>query len=103
MGKYTSLAEKVEEAKPQKKCVGKGLDNTYKHSTLIDTYSNPTPPSSEGATNLRTTNLTNLILRLRATSPVVQSTLPSGRVPMVICGTDKTMFLSQRLAESVAG
>ena len=61
MGKYTSLARKLEEHNAQEKFVDKKLDNTHKHSILLDTASPPVPSSAEGATNLRTTNLTNLI------------------------------------------
>jgi hypothetical protein len=60
MGKYTSLARKIEETEPQETFVGKGRTNYYKHSILIDIKGTPVP-SSEGITNLRTTKLTNLI------------------------------------------
>jgi hypothetical protein len=60
MGKYTSLAWKVEEPETQEKCVNKTLDNTCKHTILISTASNPVSSAPEGVTNLRTTNLTNL-------------------------------------------
>jgi hypothetical protein len=61
MGKYTSLARKIEETEPQESFVDKGETNSYKHSTLIDINNAPVPPSEEGVTNLRTTKLTNLI------------------------------------------
>jgi hypothetical protein len=60
MGKYTSLARKVEESRPQKNAVDRGLNNTYKHSMVVDTGGNTAAPLSESGTNLRTTNLTNL-------------------------------------------
>jgi hypothetical protein len=60
MGKYTSLARKSGETEPQEKRLPKGRNNTYKHSIVVDTSSNSVTPLSEGSTNLRTTNLTNL-------------------------------------------
>jgi len=60
MGKYTSLAQKTERAEPQKKVVVNNLDNTYKHSILIDTAGNTAAILPDNDTNLRTTNLTNL-------------------------------------------
>lgn len=53
MGKYTNLARKTEKTKPQESGVGKGLDNTYKHTIAVDTSSNSVLPSSEDATPLR--------------------------------------------------
>ncbi len=60
MGKYTNLIRKIEETEPQKKVVVNNLDNTYKHSILIDTANNTAATLPDNDTNLRTTNLTNL-------------------------------------------
>jgi hypothetical protein len=68
MGKYTNLARKIEETEPQKKVVVNNLDNTYKHSILIDTASNTAATLHDNDTNLRTTNLTNLTEQAGVTS-----------------------------------
>jgi len=53
MGKYTSLAQPVEEPRPQKKGVVSNLDNTYKHSIVVDNRVSPVETLSETATPLR--------------------------------------------------
>jgi hypothetical protein len=53
MGKYTSLARLREEPGPQKKDMLTPLDNTYKHSILIDTSNNSVDTPSDVATPLR--------------------------------------------------
>ncbi len=68
MGKYTSLAQKTERAEPQKKVVVNNLDNTYKHSILIDTANNTAATLPDSDTKLRTTNLTNLTEQAGVTS-----------------------------------
>ena len=68
MGKYTNLARKIEETEPQKKVVVNNLDNTYKHSILIDTANNTAATLPDNDTNLRTTNLTNLTEQTGVTS-----------------------------------
>jgi len=70
MGKYTSLARKTEEAKPQENGVVTELNNTYKHTIVVDTGSNAVSTPSKDSTNLRTTNLTNLT---EATAPQGQA------------------------------
>lgn len=70
MGKYTSLARKNEETKPQEDFVPTALNNTYKHTIVIDKGSNTVEPSLKGDTNLRTTNLTNLTIPAGAASVV---------------------------------
>jgi hypothetical protein len=61
VGKYTNLARKKKEEKPQEKLIDTNYINTYKHSILLDTTSSPDVPPPRSDTNLRTTNLTNLI------------------------------------------
>ncbi len=68
MGKYTSLACLPEETRPQKKGVVTKIDNTYKHSILIDTANNTASTLHDNDTNLRTTNLTNLTEQAGGTS-----------------------------------
>ncbi len=53
MGKYTSLARQLEEPRPQKKGVVTRIDNTYKHSILIETTNNSVDTPSDVATPLR--------------------------------------------------
>ena len=53
MGKYTSLARQLEEPGAQKKGVSTRIDNTYKHSIVVDTKSSSVAQPSDDATPLR--------------------------------------------------
>lgn len=88
MGKYTSLARLPEEPRPQKKGVVPMIDNTYKHSILIETDKNSVDSPSDSATPLRPYAV-NAVIRCIHRLPSEACAVCSGYVRWLIADEER--------------